>query len=187
MPADRASDNPVVRQLQLLTTGWGYNFYNDANRARADDLLVREKAAHFLGEAVAALSGLESGYRQQFIPPATRDHPFPPSESMEHLRAMGRLKAHVSAVSDRLRGASAPTQDKIWFRIRGEQNLLQQLLAADHGLIADATVVAEAARDLTADAWNASAEQSARPLEDALKSLDQALRQRQEMLLVPSF
>ena len=84
MSDGRASDNPVVRQLQLLTTGWGYNFYNETpHKARADDLLVREKAAHYLGEATSTLAGLEVAYRHQFIPAATRDQPFPPAEVME--------------------------------------------------------------------------------------------------------
>ena len=183
----RASDNPVVRQLQLLTTGWGYNFYNDANKARADDLLVREKAARYLGDAVAALSALESAYRHAFIPPATREQPFPPPEPMEKLRAIGRLKARVSAVSDHLRGVSAPTQDKVWFRLRGEQNLLYQLLAADHGMIAGASLLADQARDLTADAWNADPTASATPLDTALRDLDDALRQRRDMLSIPTF
>jgi hypothetical protein len=39
------SYDPVIQQLQLLLTGYGYNFYNSVNQARADDLLVRERAA----------------------------------------------------------------------------------------------------------------------------------------------
>ncbi len=31
------SNDPVVQQLQLLLTGYGYNFYNTTNQARADD------------------------------------------------------------------------------------------------------------------------------------------------------
>ena len=46
------SNDPVVQQLQLLLTGYGYNFYNSTNQARADDILVRERASYHLAQAV---------------------------------------------------------------------------------------------------------------------------------------
>jgi hypothetical protein len=41
----------VVQQLQLLLTGYGYNFYSSANQARAEDQLVREPASYHLAQA----------------------------------------------------------------------------------------------------------------------------------------
>jgi len=54
------SNNPLVQQLQLLLTGYGYNFYNKTNQARADDLLVRERASNFLAQTVDRLAQLRS-------------------------------------------------------------------------------------------------------------------------------
>ena len=50
--------NWLAQQLDLLLTGYGYNLYNDANRARADDLLVRQRAGGLLGEAANQLGRL---------------------------------------------------------------------------------------------------------------------------------
>lgn len=187
MGGNGASDNPIVRALQLLTTGWGYNFYNDTNRARADDLLIREKSAHLLGEAAMALSALETAYRRRFIPAATREQPFPPPETMERLRAIGELKGRISGCAVRIRSASVPAQDKIWFRLRDERTLLLQLLTYDESLIAASQQVAEMARALTAPAWNAAApDEGASAFDAPLADLDDTLRQRTDLLQMPT-
>jgi hypothetical protein len=182
----RPTDNPVVRRLQLLTTGWGYNFYDDRNQARADDLLIRHKVCHRLGEAARSLSALEVAYRQGYIPPATREEPFPPAEAMERLRAIGRLKAQVQDLSVRLRGAAVPTQDKVWFRLRQERTLLLQLLSYDEGMIAGADRIAELARDLTPERWDADAPGCAAGFDEPLQEIGEALRARSDLLLMPT-
>lgn len=80
------SNNPIVQQLQLLLTGYGYNFYNKQNQARADDLLVRERASYYLAQAIAALAQLRGDYFTRFVPPMTRANPDPPQEAMAQLR-----------------------------------------------------------------------------------------------------
>jgi hypothetical protein len=182
----RPTNNPVVRRLQLLTTGWGYNFYDDRNRARADDLLIRQKVCHRLGEATSILSALEVAYRQRFIPPATREAPFPAAEVMERLREIGRLKARVQDLSVRLSGASVPTQDKVWFRLREEQALLLQLLSCDEGMIAGAERIADLARDLTPDRWEADSSGCTAAFDDPLREMDESLRARNDLLLMPT-
>ena len=183
---DNPSDNPIVRGLQLLTTGWGYNFYNRGNAARADDLLVREKAAHQLGEAAAALSALEVAYRRQFVPNPTRENPYPPADAMERLRAIGGLKARISDVAVRIRGAATPTQDRIWFRLRNEQTLLYQLLTFDQSLIAAAQQVSELARTLTAASWNQDPLSATASFDLPLQQLDSTIHDRTELLLMPT-
>ena len=186
MATDRPATNPVVRSLQLLTSGWGYNFYDDANKARADDLLVRQKTAHRLGEAVSALSATEVGFRLAFLPPATREQPFPPADAMERLRALGRLKASVDDFAVRLRGASVPTQDKVWFRFRQEQTLLYQLLSYDESMIADSERVADTARRITPESWHADPATSSAAIARALHDLGATLRERNDLLLMPT-
>ena len=75
----RPSNDPVIQQLQLLLTGYGYNFYNSVNQARADDLLVRERASYHLAQAVDMLARLRGEYMRRFIPPLTRANPDPPA------------------------------------------------------------------------------------------------------------
>src|SRR4030088_3402881 len=90
------SNDPVVQQLQLLLTGYGYNFYNNSNQARADDLLVRERASYFLSQAVSMLAQLRSDYSMRFIPPLTRANPDPPQKAMARLRGSGRVRQGLS-------------------------------------------------------------------------------------------
>jgi hypothetical protein len=72
------SDDTVVQQLQLLLTGYGYNFYSAKNQARADDLLVRERASYHLAQAADMLTNLRGAYQRLYIPPLTRANPDPP-------------------------------------------------------------------------------------------------------------
>jgi hypothetical protein len=134
------SNDPVVQQLQLLLTGYGYNFYNNSNQARADDLLVRERASYFLSQAVSMLAQLRSDYSMRFIPPLTRANPDPPQEAMAQLREIESVQQALSNLESHIRGMSVPTQDRIWWRFRQEQALLMQLLNIDLTLVRSGTL-----------------------------------------------
>ena len=98
------SNNVLIQQLQLLLTGYGYNFYNKANQARSDDMLVRERAAYNLAEAVSLLAQLRSDYSIRFIPPLTRANPDPPAEAMAQVREIETVQQAVSQVESHIRG-----------------------------------------------------------------------------------
>src|SRR5437879_5205569 len=115
------SNDPVVQQLQLLLTGYGYNFYNTTNQARSDDMLVRERASYFLGQAVTLLSTLRGEYQRRFIPPLTRENPFPPQEALAQLREIEEVQQAISNLESHIRGMPVPAQDHIWWRFRQEQ------------------------------------------------------------------
>ncbi len=120
------SNNALVQQLQLLLTGYSYNFYNKANQARSDDMLVRERASYNLSQAVSSLAQLRSDYSTRFIPPLTRANPDPPAEAMAQVREIETAQQAISRVESHIRGMSVPTQDKIWWRFRQEQALLEK-------------------------------------------------------------
>src|SRR2546429_8372743 len=121
------SNDPIVQQLQLLLTGYGYNFYNQANQARADDLLVRERASYYLAQAVATLARLRGDYHTRFIPPLTRANPDPPQEAMAQIREIEAVQQALAQIESHICGMSGPTQDRIWWRFRQEPALLTQL------------------------------------------------------------
>src|SRR5712691_5910510 len=100
------SNDPVVQQLQLLLTAYGYNFYNSANKARADDLLVRERASYHLAQAVDMLGTLRGDYQRRFIPPLTRANPDPPQEALAQVREMGLVRQELSDCETHIRGMS---------------------------------------------------------------------------------
>jgi hypothetical protein len=172
----------LVQQLQLLLTGYGYNFYNTTNQARSDDLLVRERASYFLGQAITLLSSLRGEYQRRFVPPLTRENPFPPQEAMAQLREMEEVQQAISTLESHIRGMSVPTQDRIWWRFRQEQSLLAQLLSFDLRLVRGGEQLHQFMAQLTPDGWNVY---SAGTLRAQLQQLTQVANERERFLLIP--
>src|SRR5579864_5012873 len=100
------SSDPIVQQLQLLLTGYGYNFYSSVNQARTDDQLVRERASYYLAQAVDMLANLRGEYQRRFIPPLTRANPDPPQEALAQVREMGLVRQDLSDCETHIRGMS---------------------------------------------------------------------------------
>jgi hypothetical protein len=175
------SNNPLVQQLQLLLTGYGYNFYNNANQARSDDMLVRERASYYLGQAVSLLSQLRNDYSIRFIPPLTRANPDPPAEAMAQIREIEAVQQAISQVEAHIRGMSVPTQDKIWWRFRQEQALLGQLLNFDLMLVRSSEQLYQYVTQLMPDNWNMA---GSGPLRGMTQQLGRLAQERERFLLV---
>lgn len=176
------SNDPVVQQLQLLLTGYGYNFYNKANVARSDDRLVRERASYFLTQAVARLTQLRNDYFTRFIPPLTRANPDPPQEAMAKLREIEAAQQALSSLESHIRGMSVPTQDRIWMRFRQEQPLLMQLLNFDLNLVRMSEQIYQYVEQLTPEQWNYQGSGLLHQMTDQLTRLGQ---ERERFLLIP--
>ena len=176
------SQDPLVQQLQLLLTGYGYNFYNTTNEARSDDILVRERASYFLGQAVTLLSTLRGDYQRRFIPPLTRENPFPSPEKMAQLREIEEVQQEVSRLEAHIRGMSVPTQDRTWWRFRQEQPLLTQLLSFDLQLVRGSEQLYQFATQVTPEGWNVY---SAGILRSQVQQLTQVANERERFLLRP--
>jgi hypothetical protein len=175
------SNNPLVQQLQLLLTGYGYNFYNKTNQARADDLLVRERASNFLSQAVDRLAQLRSEYHTRFIPPLTRANPDPPQEAIAQIREIEATQQSLSRVESHIRGMSVPSQDRIWWRFRQEQALLNKLLEFDLSLVRDSERIYEYVAQLVPENWNS---QSSNALRQMTQQLAHLAQEREHFLLL---
>ncbi|HEX6799834.1 MAG TPA: hypothetical protein VF116_19140 [Ktedonobacterales bacterium] len=170
---------PVRQQLTNLLGAYGYNLYDDKNRMRADDLLVRGQAAAALGEATNALRDLRAAYRRQFIPPPSREQPYPPADRMAQLDAMARLQERAADLETRIRNMAVPPTDRVWARFRDEARLLGDLLLHDYALIAPAMALRDQALALTPDAWSPAA---ASALNQEAAQLEAGIRARQTFL-----
>jgi hypothetical protein len=180
--SDQPTKNIVAQQLELLMSGRGFNFYDSKNQARADDLLVRQRASGFLSEACQALTALEPVFRQQFIPPSTRENPFPPAEAMAKLREIGQLRTKIADLETQIRSMSVPTQDKIWWRFRDERTLLEQLVGYDYQLVRECSDIADAVRAVSADDWNGRSVST--EFAPKLNQLQSSIRERQQFLAI---
>lgn len=179
--SSQPSNNVLVQQLQLLLTGYGYNFYNQTNQARADDLLVRERASYFLAQAVSALAQLRNDYHTRFIPPLTRANPDPPQEAMAQLRTIEAAQQALAKVESGIRGMAVPSQDRIWWRFRQEQALLMQLLNFDLALVRDSEQIYQYVSRMTPEDWS----QQSGALQQMTRQLAHTVTERERFLLLP--
>lgn len=129
-------DAGALRQLATnLFYGWGYNFYRLENQLRADDELVRSKAASLLGSAVASVCAAESDYRRAFLPPPTRQKPFPDPAAVAGAQRLERLAKAISAVEALIQQQPAPENDRMTQRYRKEAATLKTLIHYDEQLV----------------------------------------------------
>src|SRR5262249_29636792 len=149
---------------------------NSVNRARADDLLVRERAGESLAGTASLLSKLATEYAARRIPRSTREQPFPPPEAMARLEEITRLKDAASGLGSRIRGMSVPTQDRTWAKFREEAALLDSLLSADYELITAAEGLLRYAEPLTAEGWS---DEQAAEVRSRLDSVERVARERE--------
>ena len=168
-PVPDGGAGPIRQQLEFLLNG--FSFYSSRERARADDLLVRERTARALGEAAVSLRDLASAYSRRYLPPPTRGTGLPPREALAGMRAIEDLRGRVADAETRVRSQPFPASDRTWTRLRGEQAALELALAFDRRLIAEGDAVREAAAAITLDAVAPDG-----PADLALHGTDLALR-----------
>ena len=184
------SNDPVIQQLQLLLTAYGYNFYSATNQVRADDLLVRERASYHLAQAIDMLATLRGDYQRRFIPPLTRANPDPPQEALAQVREIESVQRTLSNIEAYIRGMPVPAQDRIWWRIRQEQPLLAQLLNFDLALVRSSEQIYYYVSQLTPEGWNAQeagtapGSQQGPSLRQLIQQLTQVARERERFLLL---
>ena len=151
MPDLTAEDSRLHQIGVMLLNGYGYNWYRQDNRMRADDLLVRSRASEHLEGAVAHLRDLEGRYRRKYLPPPTREHPDPDPQHLAAVRQFRAVEDRILEIDTRLRGATVPPDDKIWQRHRSELDTLRRLGECDAMLVAGAKELAGVVAGLPAD------------------------------------
>jgi hypothetical protein len=134
----------------MLLNGWGYNWYREDNRRRADDLLIRSRASEHLANAAAHLRDLEGRYRRKYLPPPTRQNPSADPQHLATARAFRAVAERIGEVDTKLRSAAVPPDDKVWLRRRGELDMLKRLGECDAVLVAGAKELADLVAGLPA-------------------------------------
>ncbi len=116
-------DSFADRLRGLLAT----DVYSEKGRLRADDQLIRQRVNRGLTDATARIRVLTQRWREDRVPPSTREQPFPPAEVMEPIRRAERLIRAIDDVAVLVKGLPVLNQDKVWDRVRriGIEDLLQ--------------------------------------------------------------
>lgn len=129
-------DAGTLRQIATnLFYGWGYNFYRLENQLRADDQLVRTKAAWLLGNAMASICTAETEFRREFLPPPTRAKPFPDAESVASAQRLEKLARDIGALEAFIQQQPVPENDRMTQRYRKEAPTLKTLIGVDEQLV----------------------------------------------------
>jgi len=176
--------SPVWETFTMLLNGYGYNWYRADNQARADDLLVRQKAGYFLGLAASKLLEAEAEYQQKYLPPGTREQPFPPPDKIASHRRLRDLRQAILSTEAAVRGLPVPPTDKVWQRHRLEYTTLKRLTNADVGLVGAAKTLADEVDKTSLDQW--SGNETPERINDILGQFKKLVEERRALLLVDS-
>jgi hypothetical protein len=172
--------DPVYQIWVMLLNGYGYNWYRIDNQLRADDLLIRSRASEHLAAAAARLRDIEAHYRRKYLPPPTREHPYPDPDHLAAARHIRAISERILELDTRVRGAAVPPDDKIWIRYRDEVDTLWRLSQCDVVLVGAAKDLSGIAAELPLDgAVDAAAEER---IDRQLGYLRAALAQRGDLL-----
>lgn len=173
-------DAGALRQIATnLFYGWGYNFYKRENQLRADDQLVREKAGWLLGNAAASVESAESSYRREYLPPPTREKPFPDAVAVTAAQQLERLVKAIRALVNRMTELPVPANDRMTQRFREEEPTLEALIALDEQLVGQCELL-RSTLEKREGAWIA---EHIKEINAGLDAIDATLMKRQGLLL----
>jgi hypothetical protein len=182
MTANIPDENSAVyRTWVMLLNGYGYNWYRKDNQLRADDLLVRERAGHFILEAATTLQNQEAAYARKYLPAPTRENPFPPDDKLATHALIRQRRQELLALEARIRGLSTPPTDRIWQRHRTEVGVLENLARRDVQLVGLSQEVAAVAAKLDVDVW--SHPERLEALAESTRKIEQVIAERTDFLL----
>jgi hypothetical protein len=172
-------DAGALRQVATnLFYGWGYNFYRVENQLRADDQLVRAKAAWLLGIAMAGVDAAESEYRREFLPAPSRAKPFPDSAAVTAAQRLERLARAIGALEAAIHQQPVPENDRMTQRYRKEAPTLKELIEHDQQLVGQCELL----RSMVDKQDGASILDSLPDLEAGLDAIRATLRKREGVL-----
>lgn len=179
MPGMGFYDAGALRQIATnLFYGWGYNFYRKENQLRADDQLVRSKAAWLLGTAMASVSAAETEYRREFLPPPSRAKPFPDMEAVATAQKLERLAREISALELFIHQQPVPENDRMTQRYRKEAETLKTLTSFDEQLVGQCQLL----RTMVEGQNGAAIAGSVLDLEAGLEAIRKTLHDREGVL-----
>lgn len=179
MPELGFYDADALGELAVnLFYGWGYNFYRAENQLRADDQLVRSKAAWLLGVAMAAVDAAESAYRREYLPAPSRAKPFPDASAVASAQRLERLARAIGAVESSIEHQPVPENDRMTQRFRHEGLTLQKLIGCDQQLVGQCELL----RSKVADRSGLALLDGMNELEAGLQAIQTTLRKREAIL-----
>ncbi len=157
------------------------NPYATAEGMRAWDSVIRNHVADALEAAASRWRGWYTEAHRA-LPTPSREHPWPDRDQMARVQDLKRVADQCSAEGARVRAQEMPAHDRVFHRLRGNDSLLDLLLACDARLAGHVDILQAAAEP------GALAEEPARrrKLEAALAAVAAALAERLAAMAPPA-
>ncbi|NMP23762.1 hypothetical protein [Sulfobacillus harzensis] len=167
----------VVIGAKFFSERQDTNPYASAETMRAFDQVIRNS----LGDGLArAASVFRTFYQEQsrVIGIPTRERPFPDPGDMAKLRYLKRIADQLSEWVSRIHALEAPSNDRVYHRIRDNDQLLELLIDVDYQLAQSATEI-----DRMTESLNVSVLDAMLPkFERQLEVLGKAVRERSRII-----
>jgi hypothetical protein len=177
---DAFNDAGALRQIATnLFYGWGYNFYRVENQLRADDQLIRAKAAWLLGCAMSSVDAADADYRREHLPPPTRAKPFPDADAVAAAQKLERMARAIGALEAAIQHQPVPENDRMTQRYRKEAETLVALIGFDERLVGQCELL----RKMVNDAGGGAILKVLSDLEAGLEAIRATLHNRQAVLM----
>jgi hypothetical protein len=146
---------------------------------RADDQLVRSKAASLLGIAMASVIAAETEYRREFLPAPSRAKPFPDAAAVAAAQRLERLARGIGALEASIHQQPVPENDRMTQRYRQEAPTLKTLIGHDEQLVGQCELL----RSVVANQNAATILERLHDLEAGLTAIQTTLQNREAVLL----
>lgn len=118
---------------KFLSESRDVNPYATATTMRALDQAIRNALAGDLARSAAAWRRLYQAASAQ-IPAPSRDNPFVDRTLLDHAKELKRVADQLSALSSQAAAMEAPSNDRVYNRIRNNDVLLETLIELDRNL-----------------------------------------------------
>ncbi len=173
---ERHEQIPVIA-AKFFNEARDTNPYASAETMRALDHVIRTGLADSLAHAAAAW---RAAYQEQnrLIGTPTRENPFPDREAMAKLRQIKETADAASEWVSRIHALEAPASDRVYHRIRDNDQLLELLIDTDYHLAAAADALEKATDGLTAQ----NADERLAAFRGQLDAFADAVRERTRLI-----
>lgn len=147
-------------------------------KIKEDDRVVRTKTSDYLNMIRRDLKNFESGYRQEFLPPPSREKPFPDKKALAFVAEIKKIDLKIEHWETLVRGADSALDDKEWNRYKNKKVVLHELLQMDEQMMRQTTHFYEQLENVSKKDTIVSL------IDTFLSEFEQSFKKRQEYLRV---
>lgn len=152
--------------------------HSNPSQMKEDARLVRTKTSDYLNMLRKMLRNFDLSYRQEYLPPPTRENPFPDKKALAFVNFIKKQETRIEHIETLIRGADSSLDDTSWAKHKDKNSVLQRLYLLDEEMMLSVTKFYD---DFSSNPMNTD---SVELLESFLTSFERLFKDRQEYLRV---